>query len=291
MFPFKRQSNRKWEKRPQLYRGRFAHLRWLATVAVAVLAVSFVISSFLYFRDSDTLYVKHVEVLGDLKHVDKNEVVRLSGIGNRDKLFSVGLKTVTKNVESYPWIAEARVRREFPDTIQIFVREREPVALLECGALYYVDAEGEAFKALASDEDADFPVITGFEQSFATLYPQVSRLYLKYAVTFLGYLSRQDFYKANPISQMRFDPVAGLTIYTLQDPLEIYYGRDDLEKKHQKFENLIASGRFDPSRIARVDLDASGKIVVRAYAPGADKGFAFVSSSPASGGKTETRRP
>lgn len=277
MFSWNRQSNRKWEKRPQLYRGRFFLLKRLAQISLVLCSCVAVISLFLYFRDSDTLYIRHIEVLGDLRHITKDEVVRLAGIGPNDKLFSISLKTVTKNILGYPWIAEARVRREFPDTIQIHVTERDAVALLQAGGLYYVDAEGKVFKRLAAEEDADYPVITGFGREFATRYPQLSKIYLKRTLAFLRDLKGGSFYAARPISEIRFDPVFGYTVYTLQDPLEIYYGLNDIPEKQLKLEKFAQSRQFDSARFVRLDLDARGKIVTRGVKPQA---LARVSRAP-----------
>jgi hypothetical protein len=215
--------------------------------------------------------------LGDLRHITKDEVVRLAGIGPNDKLFSISLKTVTKNILGYPWIAEARVRREFPDTIQIHVTEREAVALLQAGGLYYVDAEGKVFKRLAAEEDADYPVITGFGSEFATRYPQLSKIYLKRTLAFLRDLKGGGFYAARPISEIRFDPVFGYTVYTLQDPMEIYYGLNDIPEKQLKLEKFAQSRQFDSARFVRLDLDARGKIVTRGVVPQA---LARVSRAP-----------
>ena len=39
--------------------------------------------------------------------------------------------------------------------------EREPVAVVNIGCLYYLDSNGELFKPLTEGDRLDFPVITG----------------------------------------------------------------------------------------------------------------------------------
>lgn len=262
MFTIKK-NNRKWEKRPQLYRGRFFYLKQASQIALFVFGLGVIVSVLIYFQKSDTLFIKHVEVLGKLKHIDKNEVIGLSGLTPADKLFSVNLRSITANIERFPWVKEARLRREFPDTIQIYIEERKAVALLKMKDFYYVGEDGKVFKKLQNDDELDLPVISGFDPDFSRNYPQLSKTYLKNVLSFLNYIQTQDFYKGNAVSEIRFDPVFGYTVYTLKDSLEIYYGRSNIELKHKKLETFAKSKHFDSAKFTRLDLDAKNKVVAR----------------------------
>ena len=80
---------------------------------------------------------------------------------------------------------------------------------------------------------------------------------------FLKSLQKEDFYQKNPLSEIHLDAVLGFTVFTLQDSLEIYYGRENLEAKQRKLTRFWKSPNFDIKRLTRIDLDAPHKVVAR----------------------------
>ena len=259
----KRQHNRKWQKRPQLYRGRFFYLKQILQVTVLLSLVVGIFGVALYFQRSEALFIKHIPVTGTLTHITADDVVRLSQITPNDKLFSVDLKTITQNIKRFSWIAEVRVRREFPDTIQIDIQERAPIALLKLKDFYYIDQSEKVFAKVTSAESPDLPILTGLDDDFAKHYPALSKIYLHEALHFLTFLQGQVFYKNYAISEIHFDPVTGYTVFTADNNLEIYYGRDGVEKKQAKLEKFSQSKHFNPAQFVRLDLDAKNKIIAR----------------------------
>ena len=61
-----------------------------------------------------------------------------------------------------PWVETVRIRRFFPDSLSIAITEREPVAVVNMGFIYYLDKKGNIFKVLNQGDRLDYPVITGF---------------------------------------------------------------------------------------------------------------------------------
>jgi len=145
MFWNKKNQNRKWHARPQLYKGRFFYLKQISQVLLGVVVLVSLVSLFLYFRNSSALGIKYVEVLGDLKHLTKDDVVKLSNIDKTDKLFTIDMTQIQKNILRFSWIKEVRVRREFPATIQIHVTEKTPLAILVAQDRYLIDSDGVVF--------------------------------------------------------------------------------------------------------------------------------------------------
>lgn len=277
MFLFGKTGNSKWEQRPQLYKGRFFRLRRLLEFGLGGCAVLFVVAVILYFQRSDALFIRQVVVTGELIHATRENIILASGITKRDKLFNVNLKTITERLEKLPWIARAVVRREFPDTIQIFVEEHRPVALLRAGALYYVGATGKVFKRAGAADSLDYPVISGFDPDFVGRYPRLAERRLKQTLDFMRRISGEGivapesadeggFYANNAISEVVFDSVAGFTVYTMRDGLEIHYGDGDFAMKQDKLEKLARSPLFSPERVVRIDLTSRTGVIVRKLA-------------------------
>ena len=263
MFLFKRKKNRKWQERPVLYRGRFFYIRQVAQVALVVCVLALVIATYLYFRNSSAMLVKRVEVAGSVKYISENDVIALSEIKENDTLFRVSLRHVQQNVLRSPWVREVRVRREFPDTIQIHIVEQEPVALLNVGALYLVNEQGVVFKKVDETDPKDFPIISGYDKEELAQFPVLMRRSLKDTLGFLRYLNEQEFFIQDPISEIVVDMAFGYTVYTKNKATEIYYGTGDYQKNQELLERFKLSNIFKQQSFARLDLGSSQRIIAR----------------------------
>lgn len=265
MFLFKRKKNRKWQERPVLYKGRFFYLRQVAQVLLVLFGALLILSGYLYFKNSSSTLVKTVEVTGGLKHLSVQNVMDLSEIKKTDTLFSVRLRQIQKNILRHPWVREVRVRREFPDTIQIFVKEFEPVALLHAGDWYLVDGRGIVFKKMREDDPKDLPVISGLQLQDIQERPYLSRQALQTSLAFLNFLGQQDFYRDDPVSELIYDVVFGMTVFTKNRGLEVYYGQDSLEQKQAQLEKFKLFGIFQLQNFVRLDLDSPGRVIGRTF--------------------------
>jgi cell division protein FtsQ len=82
---------------------------------------------------SPLLDVDHVAVSGNAR-VTTAEILASSGIRRGDAMVWLDPGVAARHVEALPWIGSADVRREWPGTVRIAVRERVPVAWVDAGA-------------------------------------------------------------------------------------------------------------------------------------------------------------
>ena len=263
MFGFKRRDNRKWQARPQLYQGRFFYVKQMLQMASVMVLVLLVMATVLYFKNSEALSIRSVEVLGDLNYLSRQDVLWLSEIKKDDKLFALNLSEVQKKIKRHPWVKSVSIRREFPDTIQIYIEQRRPVALLITEDMYLVDDEGVVFKKRESTEPLNLPAITGFKTGELKQYSNLMRYYLNFCLTFLSYMQTQGFYKTESIAELHFDRVGGLTVYTRESGLEIFYGRDHHIKKQLNLEKFKLSKEYNKTAFVRIDLDSADRVIAR----------------------------
>lgn len=246
-----------------MYRGRFHYLRRLAQVAL-VLMVLVGLGYFVNFLNtSEELRIKRVEVFGDLKHLSKEDVVLLSKISPEDRLFSVSFSDIEESLKRHPWVGIVHLRRKFPDIIQVQVQEREVFAALNVGDVYLIDQEGEVFKKAQEGDQLDLPFLTGFSKADLENYPQLMRSYLDRSLSFLQFVNEQEFFKKHEIAEVHFDPVFGFTVFTLNEGLEIFFGREGYVKKQKKLEAFSRSADFEQSSFVRLDLDVKNRVVAR----------------------------
>ncbi|MFT5571705.1 MAG: cell division protein FtsQ [Cryomorphaceae bacterium] len=75
----------------------------------------------------DTFVIDQLKIKGKLRHMQANDVENLInelGVGN---FFSIELEKIKSEVEGLAWVQKAEVRREWPNTLLIEVREHRPV--------------------------------------------------------------------------------------------------------------------------------------------------------------------
>lgn len=258
-------QNTKWQRQKPLYKGPYLVLRRGLQAFLAIFFVGCLVAGYLFFKNSDNFKVTSVEVSGEFSHLTEDEVIVLSRLKRGQHLFGIDFQTVRDNILSFPWIANVKLKRKFPDTVQIYIKERKLSALLFAENLYLVDDKGKIFKKLKSEDITDLPIITGFEKDHLLKYPLLMQEYLDDCFAKLKYLQKQNAYQKDSISEIHYDSIFGITIYTKEQGLEIYYGKNNIESKHQKLEKFFASSDFHKTAFVRLDLDSPGKIIARKF--------------------------
>jgi cell division protein FtsQ len=105
--------------------------------------------------------VASVSLSGE-RHVNRSEIFAAAGVGERASLLFLDVETARRNLEAIPWIAEATVRKLYPDRLQITLTEREPFALWQVnGKISIIGAEGTVIGPLADRKFATLPFVVG----------------------------------------------------------------------------------------------------------------------------------
>lgn len=117
--------------------------------------------------------LKAVRLDGQLNKVDQAGL-RAAILPYLDKgLLGLDVARVRSAVESLPWVAEARVRRRWPDSLLIGVVERTPVARWNDGLM---GDDGALFKPAESTFPEGLPVLEGPEDRADVVWERFVRL-------------------------------------------------------------------------------------------------------------------
>lgn len=87
------------------------------------------ILSIIYFQ-SPLSNIQHIEVKGN-QHVSAGRIIELSGLTNRTSFWKIKAEQVERAIESHPEIKQAKLKKQFPNTIVLYVKERRRVAYIE----------------------------------------------------------------------------------------------------------------------------------------------------------------
>jgi cell division protein FtsQ len=96
------------------------------------------------------------------KHVSRVEIIAAAGVTERTSLLFLDVEAARSRLRAIPWIAEATLRKLFPDRLQIRVREREPFALWQIdGKLLLIAADGTVIGPPGDPAFAALPLVVG----------------------------------------------------------------------------------------------------------------------------------
>ncbi len=121
-----------------------------------------------YF-ESKTLRVKGAHRLS------VKDIMEQARIKTGVNILSVNLLLAKKQLQAHPWIASASVRREFPDTVIIEIKEHQPIAIVDLQQRYLMNTNGELFKHWSREDRVVLPVINGLTGSDIAFFPHVPK--------------------------------------------------------------------------------------------------------------------
>ena len=215
---------------------------------------------------SDLFRVEQVVVEGN-NLLKGEQVVALSDIEIGINTFTLDLGLIGRKIEENPWVDTTRVRRIFPRQVVIHIEEREPVAIVNLGYLYYLGKQGEIFKVLDATDNLDYPVITGFEYAKVQAHNGEYGQQLKRVVALLSSLSKRDLFGLNQISEVHFEEGGDLSLFTLDGGVKIKLGTTDYDRKLNRLERIYAQLRPKLKMLEYIDLNVEEKVIVRIERP------------------------
>ena len=100
--------------------------------------------------------LRHVELTGDAKNVTRAQVDAIVGNELTGTFFTLNLPHLRRSFEKLPWVREVRLRRHWPDRLEVNVVEHVPLA--RWGSIALVNMQGDVFQAAY---DGKLPVFVG----------------------------------------------------------------------------------------------------------------------------------
>ncbi|MCD6187377.1 MAG: cell division protein FtsQ/DivIB [Desulfuromusa sp.] len=215
---------------------------------------------------SDLFRVERVEVQGN-DRLSKGQVVALSDLEIGINTFNLDIGLIGRKIEENPWVESARVQRIFPRQIMINIEERQPVAIVNLGYLYYLDKQGEIFKVLDATDSLDYPIVTGFNYAKAQAHNAEYAQQLKQAVKLLADLSQRKLFSLEQVSEIHFEANGGLSLFTLAGGVKIKLGQTDYKRKLNRLERIYAQLQPKLQMLDYIDLNVDEKVIVRIERP------------------------
>ena len=194
--------------------------------------------------------VRHVRVTGTSRMDERQVYAR--ALAQRDRpMPQVEIEKLREELLELPWVADARVSVQLPETLAIDIVEREPHAVLEKpDRLVLIDASGVELEPIARDKAADKLRISGPGAA-----KQVAPLDILLAA---APALRPQIEAAEWVGNRRWN----VTFKTGQ-VLALPEGKDDSASALVKFARMDGQNRLIGGKVATFDMRAPPRIYMR----------------------------
>jgi cell division protein FtsQ len=227
----------------------FREYRWVLRILILVVIGGAVAWS--KVRTTDLLQklvdlrLSRVSVEG-IHYLTEGQVLQAAHPPAGQSMFQLDLEGTGERVRQLDWVERAYVERRLPQSLLISIRERKPVALLDRGDLYGVDAEGRVLSASAALLREDLPIFSGIQVPPEAVGTTLLASALKPALDFLAFLQKKDAVLAQDVSEVNMGE-AGCLKATFIDGIEA------------KFNPVVTEAELKRMAVVVSDLAGKGK--------------------------------
>jgi cell division protein FtsQ len=140
-------------------RQRTIRLRRIGLALLAVVGVGLAIWAIVALYQAPIFTVDRVIVAG-ARHYTRSQILGIADLPDEATLLRLRVSDIERRLEADPWIRDAVLDRDFPDTVRISVVEREPGAVVDAGgtALWVASSDGR-WLGMRSAEDTGLVVV------------------------------------------------------------------------------------------------------------------------------------
>lgn len=176
--------------------------------------------AYLFSREEPLFFLQNIKVNGLSQLGDKETMAKITP-HLTESIFKVDVAKVREALTSHPFVKEVSVKRVYPFSIIIDVKEKTPSALWVAGdgSIYVLDEGGEPYRFLGKDEVQGLYLISTRDRS------DVKKVFNETN----GFIT-EDLLKKGQISEVSYRD-GSLTIFGLKDGVEIILGREDHRKR------------------------------------------------------------
>ncbi len=210
---------------------------------------------------SDGFIVQRTQITGN-HMLTTDQIAELADIPKGVSLFRVPVNAAKVRIESNPWIKSAVVRRRLPDTIEICVVEREPVAAVRCDRLLMITLDSVALAPVSDNWVWDLPLLTPIQpirlRDGATVTDSSTLVLLREALTVRA-VSKDAWHNLSELYYSDGQIHAALT----HPSADVLLGHGTTELAWvSALKILNTTNARNPTRIQSIDLRIPGKIIV-----------------------------
>ncbi len=234
-----RVKKNKRKKPSNILSGLYVVLKVAAGLFLLIVVSNLFVLAYDLFVQSTYFESKAVVIKGAYR-LSKKDIMEQAQVKMGANILSVNLTLAKNRLQAHPWIASASVRREFPDTVIIEIKEHRPIAVVDMEQRYLMNINGELFKRWSPEDSVGLPVIkglTGTDIAFSRMYPNIITDGVL-DVLRLG----SDFESVIPnriVKRILVDRELGITLCVSENMKTIKLGHTDYQVKYENLKRAL----------------------------------------------------
>ncbi len=207
--------------------------------------------------NSDLFNIKRINVTGN-SHLSDEHILKLAKVSQKTNLLKVPLEQIRNRLLQEPWIKEVGILRHLPNTLEIRIRERRPIAIIPIDdSFILIDGEGFVLECRGDLKGLDMPVIRDLKIGSFQVGKRLRSKSLSNALACLRELDPDLRGSLNLVSASSVDK---LSLYT-KDDVEILYGKaENNSKKNFIIKKILSEPR---GKIIFIDVRVVSNPVVK----------------------------
>lgn len=249
--------------------SRKLHLRPVLTISLGILLLTGMSLAMVFMHDFLTQWnyfnTTQIQVQGN-QRLSRDAILTQAQIYTGDNILSLNLGMARVRLLLHPWIANVEIARILPSTIVINVREHLPLAILDLGRPFLLDAGGDVFKEKSDTEQIDLPIIAGLDYADLRHPKGLENTPLGAALEILKMFPGElGTLQSFSVTEVAVDRDLGLTLHTSGPMRSVFMGYDDYAMKCKKLKELIGyikQNKLFPD-IDTIDISNPDRIVAR----------------------------
>jgi cell division septal protein FtsQ len=228
--------------------------------AVVMIAVAGAVFAGLLVYDAPALRIDHIYVVGCEAGVAE-EVLAHAELYRGHNIVAADLRSLRTRIERNPWVAQAVIRRQYPDTLELRISVRDARAVVALDEDFLVDADG-VFFLRAPEHRVHLPVLFGlqrddFENDSAAAERMITEGLRIIAALEAHALPVDEYVRITCSREL------GFTLQTEPDGPEIYLGFDAYHHKLAALPRMLADLRSRGLRARFIHLQSPERAFVR----------------------------
>jgi cell division protein FtsQ len=213
---------------------------YLFIIPLCLLSVLTVI--YLFSKDEPLFSLKNIRIKGASQLTD-GEIMRRAYPFLKESIFKTEVDKVKDAVLAHPFVREVSIKRLYPFSLVIEVKEKVASALWvgQAGDIQVLDENGVPFRELSREDTRNMFVVHAKDQASAkSVFNQVN-----------GWI-REGAIKKDSISEVVYNE-GSITLINLADGVEIILGKEDQKARLKRASQVLEDVRKRGLRIRCID--------------------------------------
>ncbi len=177
------------------------------------------------------------------------EITEIVGISSETNILDLDISSIQTKLEESPYIKAAIISKQFPNYLEILIKERVPICYINHDNLALIDGEGIALPLPKKHLETNLPVISGFNSDsliykLGHLVPNEELLNVVNIINETMHFSPELY---SEISEIHYQKNSNFTLYTIDGGTPIYLGKGNLSKQLNilaQFQCLLYNKRY-----------------------------------------------